>query len=404
MNATDRRWSLKSLLALAGLVLAIPAAAGHAFQAADLEEPSPAQGHAGVIAQGVARMPRMPAAWRVVEREAPPAPAEARDDDLGLAFVLADKAAIFLRAGGERYRLAPGEAFLIEDGDEPGVSGLGKRSAGFYSLELVSVAEVDRPASGRLVFRSEGFEVTGRDFDIDLVRDVLARDETAQLKDTEYPVLVLVTVGTLKLEAGDDKPVELAVGEAAAFDGDLRLTSATGSSAFVAVVIGPEVSAVRASRPTPTSPAAATEPPPATEEAPQPTSAPPAPTSTPPGNGPDDDPDGDGLTNADEDLRGTDRQDADSDDDGLTDGFEVFQSGTLPLDADSDDDGLDDGDEVSRGTNPSSQDTDGDAMNDGAEVIAFGTDPTKSDTDGDGFADGNEVSANKDPNDPNSHP
>ncbi|MDR1152895.1 MAG: hypothetical protein LBK72_10585, partial [Bifidobacteriaceae bacterium] len=43
--------------------------------------------------------------------------------------------------------------------------------------------------------------------------------------------------------------------------------------------------------------------------------------------------------------------DADSDDDGLSDGAEI-ELGTDPLDADSDDDGLSDGAEVELGTDP----------------------------------------------------
>ncbi len=55
------------------------------------------------------------------------------------------------------------------------------------------------------------------------------------------------------------------------------------------------------------------------------------------------DTDGDGLSDADETLvHGTDPLDADSDDDGLTDGEEVLQ-GTNPLDPDTDDDGICDG-------------------------------------------------------------
>jgi len=242
MIATDRRWSPQWVLAVACLALAIPVGAVHAFQAARSEGASLAQGHAEVIAQAVARMPRQPVAWRVIEREAPPAPDEVRDEDVRLGFILADKAAIFLRAGGERYRLAPGEAFLLEDGDEPRVSGLGTRPARYYTMELVPSANVEQPTRGTRVFRGQGFEVTGRDFDIDLVRDVLARDETAQLGNAGHPVLVLVTVGTLQVEAANQQPVELAPGEAAALAGDLRLTSVTRSAVFVAAVIGPEVS------------------------------------------------------------------------------------------------------------------------------------------------------------------
>ena len=64
----------------------------------------------------------------------------------------------------------------------------------------------------------------------------------------------------------------------------------------------------------------------------------------------------------------TDPNDADSDDDGLTDAYELNTSSTDPNDADSDDDGLTDGyEEHTAGTNPNNPDTDGDSVADGVE-------------------------------------
>jgi hypothetical protein len=68
-------------------------------------------------------------------------------------------------------------------------------------------------------------------------------------------------------------------------------------------------------------------------------------------NGPDGDPDVDGLSNLEEQSLGTDPQSDDTDDDGLSDAVEdgggefisVTQTGTDPLNADTDGDGLSDG-------------------------------------------------------------
>ena len=102
------------------------------------------------------------------------------------------------------------------------------------------------------------------------------------------------------------------------------------------------------------------------------------------GNGLDDaiDSDGDGITDPVEGTLGTDPNDADSDNDGLTDGEEVGGNGVLdpgetnPLDGDSDDDGLSDGDEVNGAgllgpyspTDPLDPDSDNDGINDGVEA------------------------------------
>jgi hypothetical protein len=87
------------------------------------------------------------------------------------------------------------------------------------------------------------------------------------------------------------------------------------------------------------------------------------------------DPDGDSLANLAEYQRGTDPHVADSDSDGLADGAEVGTTHTDPADADSDNDGLSDGAEVQTHlTDPNDADSDDDTYSDGAEIAA-GTDP-----------------------------
>ncbi len=106
------------------------------------------------------------------------------------------------------------------------------------------------------------------------------------------------------------------------------------------------------------------------------------------------DTDGDGLTDEEEAVLGTDPNDPDSDDDGLNDGDEVDVYGTNPLDDDSDDDGLNDGDELNvHNTDPLDSDSDDDGLNDGDEVNTYNTDPNDADSDDDGLSDGDEVNA-----------
>ncbi|NQV72804.1 Ig-like domain-containing protein [bacterium] len=94
------------------------------------------------------------------------------------------------------------------------------------------------------------------------------------------------------------------------------------------------------------------------------------------------DTDGDGLTNAEELLLGTNPFLADTDDDGSIDSVDAFPlDGANWTDPDGDGLGSEQG-EPDAGTDPMNPDTDGDSLLDGAEV-ATGTDPLSADTDGD---------------------
>lgn len=95
----------------------------------------------------------------------------------------------------------------------------------------------------------------------------------------------------------------------------------------------------------------------------------------------------------------------DTDGGGSTDGLEIAQ-GLNPLDpgddqlVDSDLDGLNDTDENSRGTDPYNPDSDADGLLDGDEVNVHGTDPLLRDTDGGNTGDGHEIAQGTNPLDP----
>lgn len=116
-------------------------------------------------------------------------------------------------------------------------------------------------------------------------------------------------------------------------------------------------------------------------------------------DGGDSDADGDGLTNEQEKLLGTDPNNPDTDGDGLRDGAEVNDHKTNPLNSDSDNDGLTDGAEVNQHkTDPNDRDTDKDGLSDGDEINKYRTTATNPDTDNDGLKDGEEVNrTNTDP-------
>lgn len=120
------------------------------------------------------------------------------------------------------------------------------------------------------------------------------------------------------------------------------------------------------------------------------------------GDNSDDDIDGDGLSNSDELLYGTDPKLVDTDGDGALDADDnckvVSNADQKDTDSDgkgdacvddADGDGLSDAEEATRGTNKLLVDTDGDGLGDGTEV-SLGTNPLSPDTDSDGRNDGSD--------------
>lgn len=94
------------------------------------------------------------------------------------------------------------------------------------------------------------------------------------------------------------------------------------------------------------------------------------------------DTDEDTLGDIDETIWGTDYLIADTDEDGLSDGYEAKISLTNPLINDTDWDGLSDGEEVLIYlSDPLSVDSDRDGIEDGDEVIIYHSDPNMQDTD-----------------------
>lgn len=90
----------------------------------------------------------------------------------------------------------------------------------------------------------------------------------------------------------------------------------------------------------------------------------------------------------------------DSDGDGLTDLAEALTHGTDPFDADTDNDGMEDGWEVQHDLDPLLDDAGMDSDSDGltnAEELAEGTRPDRADSDRDGVSDADEVTAGSDP-------
>jgi hypothetical protein len=211
--ARARRWSRTP--ALAALVLWISiggTVAVVAAQSSELQTPSPAQGRAQVISQGMTNRPALRSAWRVVERVIP-VRAEARPSDRragSAGFRLADQGPIFVtdQDTKQRYRLARGEATFVPIGANQTWASLQDEPAIAYTLELANRDNVDE-AGGEVVYHSGSFGMKEGDYDLDLLRDVLPYNETTAIDATEFPVLILVTQGQIDIrsEKEGDEPM-----------------------------------------------------------------------------------------------------------------------------------------------------------------------------------------------------
>ena len=125
----------------------------------------------------------------------------------------------------------------------------------------------------------------------------------------------------------------------------------------------------------------------------------------------------DGILDAIEVQLGTNPLKADSDGDGISDGYEKFTLHTDPTRADTDGDGISDSAELAKGTDPTSADSNHDGRVDGGDITPdtdhdglsdmlekiLGTRPDSIDTDGDGVSDFLEHRSGLDPLDPMSN-
>lgn len=339
-------------------VLAVASAAAHASAASPGPVVTPPTGtSAAVIAQGVVDFADGTYRWRIEPLALSQTPVTVQRT--GPAFVAAggDGPALVTTAG-QAWHLADGEgAFLPSGGDATIV-------ATTPAVTTVLNFAIE-PADGGTAFRPGASRR-----DVDLVRATVASGESLTVH-AEIAALVVVTGG--ELEVGG---VRIPAGSTALF-ADQRagaidvVNPGTGPASVLVLVVGLAIDAAGVLV-LPISAATQVGAPTSAPAAPAPAPTAPAP---PPALDPAGDEDGDGLTNEEEALRGTDPFNPDTDGDGLTDAVEVFETGTDPLDPDTDGDGLSDGDERNIfGTDPSLADTDEDGVNDGVEIFN-GTDP-----------------------------
>jgi hypothetical protein len=286
------RYSLRSPVALfAALTIAL-ALGSVAAQDSSLTSPSPAEGYARVIAQGMSAPAAERVAWRVVDRTIPvrrdAVPSNRFAD--GAGFLLASDAPLFVtdQKSKLRLRLGVGEAAFVQQGANQTWASLEAEETRAYSLELVARDQVNAVAPDEIVSHSRSFVMPPADYDLDLVGATVGRNELAALSSGEYPLYILVVSGNVEVRTGGDDPerTRLEAGQAAPFRGEMTVRGRLDEgSSSVAAIIGPSIgggaAAVATNTPAPTSEPKTTPPPePTSEPTPEPTE-PPEPTQPP---------------------------------------------------------------------------------------------------------------------------
>jgi hypothetical protein len=347
--------------------------AGLGQRGGSAQEASPtADGHspnAQVIAHGLAFFDsEVEYVWRVREIAPPP------EDEAGSAAAVA-YSVLLQRTGAtiirndisqRRARIEPGEAYYLSADDPYTRYAVGDDPSSLWLIELVNADISADELEGEVIYDGGPMNgVPGGTWDMELVRNILQPGETAELPDHEGPALVLSSFGEIQATTASGQGNVLDTGEGQLSVGPLVLRNNDDRPiVYLVAYLGDRV----------LDPGETPEP---EEDAEEEVAATPEAEGTPveESGGPDDDDDGDGLTNGEEEERGTDPANPDTDGDGVTDGEEVNDLGTDPTNPDTDGDDLEDGDEIAQETDPTLLDSDNDGYPDGEEVLNFNTDP-----------------------------
>lgn len=201
------------------------------------------QGHAQIIAQGVAPLPANDAAWRVVYHTVEPGGPTSLAP--GYQFLLVDQGTLLVDSVGDTRSLGQGEAMFLTPGSVADGTAVDDRPAGYYALDLVEPELSAEAGEGLPIFAGDPFAAPDGERDLKLIRDVLAPDESTTITpgNNETPLVILATLGTISVEGGGvTGETELRVGEAATFAGEVTVRgSGLAPATFVAAAIGRDV-------------------------------------------------------------------------------------------------------------------------------------------------------------------
>lgn len=320
-----------------------------------------------IVAQQLVTFPAEPLSFVVEHWTVQSEPITIEHDGPGFLIGTAGSAIVESRQTGNSVLLGAGEAAPLHAADQYQVEPL--ESASLWTIGLQATSPTDAAFAGAPLDEVGGMR------DLELQRAVLGQQDAMTIESVAGSGLLVVLDGAVLVENPDGSTSLLGSGEAVDLDDSTPVTGVDPESVVLAATIGKQLIPAT-SGPTTTSPVAGEFPGGSGQTAPAPQI----------------DSDGDGLYDDEEEALGSDPNNVDSDQDGLSDGDEVHIYGSSPTSTDTDGDMLPDYNEVmQQGTDPANPDTDGDGLNDHDELNYEDSDPTKYDSDGDGLNDYEEV-------------
>lgn len=238
-STSIRSASASAILALLLVLLTPLLGLAQSPAASRPNDPSPALGHAQVIAHGVATLPRGDLAWRL-RLDRAPLPNRAVPEPRPAGFVAADAGVVAIAAanGDVLSRVPPGEAAWLPPESPQAVISLERQPVAYLDFGVVRATE----PSARDLVGSAFPAPPGQAYDIVLLRDVLTRGEESDLATVNGPAFLYVSSGRITLEDARGAEIDLAAGDVAEFTGNaVAVGTGRNPASFLVAMIGPEV-------------------------------------------------------------------------------------------------------------------------------------------------------------------
>lgn len=235
MTASSQRTGVRGVNALLAAICALSLFLG----ALPATQAAPQASHAELIAQGVSTIPSGSMVWRIVLRQPDPAeehPPIARH----LGFTLVRKGTLLI-TGSERKNdftlLSAGQASFAREGEALGRDQIGTQATDYWSIELAPTSAAKSTEGGSLVFSGAKFTPPGGRRDLQLVRDVVAANETSDLGALTSNAVLLVTSGSVTVTA-NGKTSTVKSSKAANLTGSATVTGGSSGGTFVVAQFG----------------------------------------------------------------------------------------------------------------------------------------------------------------------